>query len=60
MSKATFVQEPPELRPWSVQFANVSEPGSIFNINGLPSTAWFARWLVEAYNRDQPKKEDYV
>ena len=59
MSKATLVQEPPEARPWSVRFPDEKEAYKIFTINGPVDMAWFARWLVEAYNRDQPKKEDY-
>lgn len=60
MSKATLIQEPPQARPWELRIpfpTNVGE--GVFAINGSANMTWFARWLVEAYNRDQPKKEDY-
>ena len=58
MSKKTAELQQRET-PWEVKFPEGYGPFETFVINGPVEMTWFAKWLVEAYNRDQPKREDY-
>ena len=49
----------PVQEPWQVQFPTGFGTFSAFTISGPQEMRWLAQWMLEAYNRDQPKREDY-